>query len=374
MYLIVGCGLSGATIAERIATVLNKKVTIIDKRDHIGGNCYDYIEKESGLLICKYGAHIYRSNKKDIWDYINKFSNWIRWEHKVLSFVDNRFVSIPVNITTVNELCGENLQTTEEMNEWLRKNQIKYDKIKNSEQMAKSRMGEKLYDKLIKNYTYKQWEKYPEELDASVLANIPIRNNFDTRYFDHKYQALPEKGYTYFINNMLSNDNIDIKLGISYDKFKEKNDMSKYSHIIFTGPIDEYFKDKGMEKLEYRSIDFGMYIYKNTNYFQPNSVVNYPECNVPYTRIVEYKHFLNQKSDHTIIVTEVSKDDGDPYYPVPTDRNKSLYDKYKKLAEEEEKNNIFFVGRLANYKYFNMDQAIENALNFFENKLNIRNR
>ena len=374
MYLIVGCGLSGATIAERISKVLNKKVTIIDKRDHIGGNCYDYIEKESGLLICKYGAHIYRSNKKDIWEYINKFSNWIRWEHKVLSFVDNRFVSIPVNITTVNELCGENLQTTEEMNEWLEKNQIKYDKIKNSEQMAKSRMGEKLYDKLIKNYTYKQWEKYPEELDASVLANIPIRNNFDTRYFDHKYQALPEKGYTYFINNMLSSDNIDIKLGISYDEFKEKNDMSKYSHIIFTGPIDEYFKDKGMEKLEYRSIDFGMYIYKNTNYFQPNSVVNYPECNVPYTRIVEYKHFLNQKSEHTIIVTEVSKDDGDPYYPVPTDRNKSLYDKYKKLAEEEEKNNIFFVGRLANYKYFNMDQAIENALNFFENKLNIRNR
>ena len=211
MYLIVGCGLSGATIAERIATVLNKKVTIIDKRDHIRGNCYDYIEKESGLLICKYGAHIYRSNKKDIWDYINKFSNWIRWEHKVVSFVDNRFVSIPINITTVNELCGENLQTTEEMNEWLRKNQIKYDKIKNSEQIAKSRMGEKLYDKLIKNYTYKQWEKYPEELDASVLANIPIRNNFDTRYFDHKYQALPEKGYTYFINNMLSSDNINIK-------------------------------------------------------------------------------------------------------------------------------------------------------------------
>lgn len=373
MYLIVGCGLSGATIAERIATVLNKKVTIIDKRDHIGGNCYDYIEKESGLLICKYGAHIYRSNKKDIWDYINKFSNWIRWEHKVVSFVDNRFVSIPINITTVNELCGENLQTTEEMNEWLRKNQIKYDKIKNSEQIAKSRMGEKLYDKLIKNYTYKQWEKYPEELDASVLANIPIRNNFDTRYFDHKYQALPEKGYTYFINNMLSSDNINIKLGISYDEFKEKNDMSEYSHIIFTGPIDEYFKDKGMEKLEYRSIDFGMYIYKNTNYFQPNSVVNYPECNVPYTRIVEYKHFLNQKSDHTIIVTEVSKDYGDPYYPVPTDRNKSLYDNYKQLAEEEEKNNIYFVGRLANYKYFNMDQAIENALNFFENKLNIIN-
>ena len=161
MYLIIGCGLSGATIAERIANVLNKKVTIIDKRTHIGGNCYDYIEKESGLLVCKYGAHIYRSNKKDIWDYINKFSKWLRWEHKVVSLIDNRFVSIPVNITTVNELCGENLQSTEEMNEWLEKNQIKYDKIENSEQMAKSRIGKELYEKLIKNYTYKQWNKYP---------------------------------------------------------------------------------------------------------------------------------------------------------------------------------------------------------------------
>ncbi len=371
MYLVVGCGLSGATIAERIATILNEKVIIIDKRSHIGGNCYDYVEKETGILICKYGAHIYRSNKKHIWDYINKFSKWVRWEHKVLSMVDNKFVSVPVNITTVNELCNQSIQTTDEMNEWLKKNQIKYDNITNSKEIAESRVGKELYEKMFKNYTYKQWAKYPEELKPSVLANIPIRNNFDTRYFDHKYQALPEKGYTKFIKNMLCNDKIEIKLGIDYDKFKEENDMSKYSHIIFTGPIDEYFKDKGLEKLEYRSIDFGMYIYRNMNYYQPNSVVNYPELNVPYTRIVEYKHFLNQQSKDTIIVTEISKDDGDPYYPVPTDRNIMLYNKYKKLAEQEEKKNIFFVGRLANYKYFNMDAAIENALNFFENKLNV---
>ena len=173
------------------------------------------------------------------------------------------------------------------------------------------------------------------------------------------------------IINDLDSDIVNLyeSIRIDYDEFKQQNDISKYSHIIFTGPIDDYFKDKGLEKLEYRSIDFGMYIYKDTNYFQPNSVVNYPETNVPYTRIVEYKHFLNQKSKHTIIVTEISKDDGDPYYPVQNDRNKTLYNKYKKLAEEEEKNNIFFVGRLANYKYFNMDQAIENALNFFNTKL-----
>ena len=160
-----------------------KKVIIIDKRKHIGGNCYDYIERNTNIRINKYGAHLFHTNNKEVWDYVNKFSEWVRWEHKVLSKVDDKFVSIPVNITTVNELCGENLQTTEEMDEWLKKNQIKYDKIENSEQMAKSRIGEELYNKLVKNYTFKQWNKYPEELDPSVLARIPIRNNFDTRYF-----------------------------------------------------------------------------------------------------------------------------------------------------------------------------------------------
>ena len=167
---------------------------IIDKRNHIGGNCYDYIDKDTGILVCKYGAHIYRSNDAFVWNYINRFSEWVRWEHKVLSYVDNKFVSVPVNITTVNELCGESIQTSDEMDKWLEKTQVKYDTITNSEEMCKSRVGNVLYDKMFKNYTYKQWNKYPEELNASVLRNIPIRNNFDCRYFDHKYQALPKKG------------------------------------------------------------------------------------------------------------------------------------------------------------------------------------
>ena len=362
--------LTGATIAERIANILNKQVVIIDKRDHIGGNCYDYIDNETGILVCKYGAHIYRSNNVLIWEYINKFSNWIRWEHKVLSFVDNKFVSVPVNITTINELCDEMIQTSEDLNQWLANNQIKYDVIENSEQMCKSRVGNILYEKLFKNYTYKQWNKYPEELDASVLKNIPIRKSFDTRYFDHKYQALPEKGYTEFIKNMLTNTNIDIKLNMTYDKFKNINDISKFEGIIFTGPIDDYFKDRGLEKLEYRSLIFDIQRYKNMNYYQPNSVINYPELNVPFTRIVEYKHFLNQQSCDTIIVSETSSDIGDPYYPVPNKRNLDLYNNYKLLAEKEETNNIYFVGRLANYKYFNMDQAIENALQFFNYNIN----
>jgi len=373
MYLIVGCGLSGATIAERIANCLNEKVVIIDKRKHIGGNCYDYVERNTNIRINKYGAHLFHTNNKEVWDYVNKFSEWVRWEHKVLSKVDDKFVSIPVNITTVNELCGENLQTTEEMNEWLKKNQIKYDKIEDSEQMAKSRIGEELYNKLVKNYTYKQWNKYPNELDASVLARIPVRNNFDTRYFSDKYQALPKNGYTSFIKNMIKHDNIISLINTSYEDLKKNypNYMKEIKYTIFTGPIDEYFKDSGLEKLEYRSIDFNKYIYKNTNFFQPNSVVNYPNSE-DFTRIVEYKHFLNQNSPHTIIVTEKTKDNGEPYYPIPNKKNLELYEKYKKLAEKEEKNNVYFLGRLANYKYFNMDAAIENALYFFNKKLSLQ--
>lgn len=363
-YLIVGCGLSGAVIAERIANKLKNKVTIIEKREHIGGNCYDYIEDKTGILINKYGAHLFHTNNEYVWKYVNKFDKWVRWEHKVLTFTDDKFVPMPVNITTINELCEENLQDENDVNKWLAKNQIKYDSINNSEEMAKSRIGIKLYDKLIKDYTFKQWNKYPVELDKSVLERIPIRPNFDPRYFSDKYQALPHKGYTHFFEKMLNNKNIEIKLNTDYFEHIKNNN---YDIIIFTGPIDTYFTN--LEKLEYRSIDFNIQIIENTNYFQPNSVVNYPSKDIEYTRIVEYKHFLNQKSNDTIIVSEKTNDVGEPYYPVPNKKNLELYEKYKILAKEEEKNNVFFLGRLANYKYFNMDEAILNSLTFFNDIL-----
>lgn len=370
MYLIVGCGLTGVTIAERISTVLNKKVIIIDKRNHIGGNCYDYVDEDTGILMCKYGAHIFRTNNEKILKYINKFSEWVRWEHCVLSYVEDKYVPIPVNITTVNLLCNENIQNNEEMDIWLKKNQCKYDKITNSEEMCKSRVGETLYSKMFSNYTYKQWNKYPNELNSSVLENIPVRNSFDTRYFDHKYQFLPKYGYTNFIKNMLDNSNITVKLNCDYESFKSENDIDQFEGIIFTGPIDEYFNDSNLDKLEYRSLNFEIKKFKKMRYYQPCSVVNYPELNLPFTRSVEYKHFLNQKTEDTVVVFETSTDSGDPYYPVPNKRNINLYNEYVKLAEDEEKNhNVYFVGRLANYKYFNMDQAITNALDFFETKI-----
>ena len=363
--LIVGCGISGIVIAEQIANKLNKKVTIIEKRNHIGGNCYDYINNDTGILMNKYGAHLFHTNNEEVWNYINKFDKWIRWEHKVLSFVDNKFVSVPVNITTINELCNENLKDENDINIWLKNNQIKYEQINNSEEMAKSRIGNELYEKLVKDYTFKQWNKYPNELDKSVLERIPIRNNFDTRYFTDKYQALPHKGYTNFFNNILNNKNIEVLLNTDYFDYIENNKNNDI--IIFTGPIDSYFNN--LEKLEYRSIDFNIEIKKNMNYYQPNSVINYPSLDVPYTRIVEYKHFLNQQSNDTVIVTETTNDIGEPYYPVPNKKNLELYQQYKILAENEENKNVFFIGRLANYKYFNMDEAIINSINFFNNKL-----
>ena len=357
--LIVGCGLSGVVIAERIANVLGLKVTIIEKRDHIGGNCYDYVDNETGILMNKYGAHLFHTNNELVWNYVNSFDTWTRWEHKVLSLVEDKFIPIPVNITTINQLCSEHLQNESDVQEWLKANQVSYDTINNSEEMAKSRIGNILYDKLIKDYTFKQWNKYPNELDKSVLERIPIRANFDTRYFNDKYQALPHKGYTHFFQKILDHPNIEVLLNTDYFDYIKNN---TFDMTIFTGPIDSYFSDLELDKLEYRSIDFNIEVKQNMNYYQPNSVVNYPSPDVPFTRIVEYKHFLNQKSKDTVIVTETTNDVGEPFYPVPNKKNLELYEKYKNLAKEEEVKNIFFVGRLANYKYFNMDDAILNSI------------
>ena len=364
--IVVGAGLSGFVLAERICSNFNKKILIIEKRDHIGGNCYDYLDDKTGILMNKYGAHLFHTNYEDVYEYINKFCNWKRWEHQVLGLVDDKYVSIPVNITTVNTICNESITNQNEMNVWLSKNQIKYENITNGEMMAKSRVGETLYNKIFKDYTYKQWKKYPDELAPEVLARIPVRNNFDTRYFSDKYQVLPEKGYTYFFQQILKqNKNIDVALNTDFFKIKHLLNDKK---IIYTGPIDLYFSETGLPKLEYRSINFEIKHLMDTPYYQPNSVINYPQLNEKYTRCVEYKHFLNQKSDHTVIVKETTTDNGDPYYPVLNDKNKKLYDKYQNLANDNK--NIHFIGRLASYKYFNMDQAIKNALDYFDEHKN----
>jgi len=359
--LAVGAGISGATLAERYASS-GKKVLVVEKRDHIGGNCYDY-KDENGILISKYGAHLFHTNDEKVWQYVNRFSEWYPWEHKVLAKVDDLLVPIPVNIDTVNQIFDLNIQDEEEMKEWLELNRIPFESPKDGREAVLNKVGKILYEKMFKHYTKKQWDKFPEELNASVLNRIPVRTNRDDRYFSDKYQALPKKGYTKIFEKMLDHPNINVMLNTDY--FDIRDSLPQFERIFYTGPIDQFFDFKHSIKhpLEYRSIRFEMETL-DQEYFQSNSVINYPGPEVDFTRIIEYKHFGNQVSDKTTIVREYSTDDGEPYYPVLNKRNLEIYKRYQKEAENHP--DIHFVGRLANYKYFNMDEAFKNALDLFE--------
>jgi len=368
----VGAGISGSVMAERYSKVYGKKTLVMDIRKHIAGNCYDWRDPFTGIMMNLYGAHLWHTNSERVWRYISlfkKYAGWRRWDHTVVGWIGDRLLPIPVNIDTVNGLFDETIKTEPEMDAWLKTVQVPCDgECKNAEEMAMSRVGKDLYEKIFKTYTVKQWSKTPAQLDALVTARIPVRNNRDARYFGDKYQVLPSKGYTQWFVGMLDDPNIDILLGPGANYFDIKDQLKdRCGKLIFTGPIDKYFKDSGLEKLEYRSINFEADILPNEGYFQTSSVVNYPGGDVDFTRIVEYKHYFHQKSPYTVIVKEYSTDIGDPYYPVPNPRNHALYKKYQALAEKEEKeNNVIFVGRLASYKYFNMDKAIENTLNIFD--------
>lgn len=360
--IIVGTGLSGAVMAERFAEK-NKHVLIIDKRPHIGGNCYDFIDKETGILCNKYGPHFFHTNNEEVWNYVQKFSEWVPYEHRVLAKVDDKLVPVPVNITTVNRLFNKEIKTKEEMDAWLQVNQIPNANITNGKEMALSLVGTELYEKLYKNYTFKQWGLYPEDLKPEITARIPVRNSFDDRYFTDKFQALPKRGYTEFIKNILKNPLITVLLNTDFANIK--HNIEPNTTVIYTGPIDNYFT--GFPKLEYRSLNIVFERYKNTPQFQETAQINYPNLDEKFTRIIEFKHCLNQQSDHTIISKEYSTDQGEPYYPILNEKNLTLFNNYKILAINETKEkNVHYLGRLANYKYFNMDQAIHNSLAYFE--------
>ncbi|MBF8249855.1 MAG: glf [Candidatus Levybacteria bacterium] len=358
--VVIGSGISGATIAERYARVLNKKVLVIEKRDHVGGNCYDFYD-DAGILVSKYGAHLFHTNDKNVWKYLQMFSAWKPYAHTVLSSVDGILVPVPVNITTVNLLFNLHVQTEEEMRQWLKTQIVKIDHPANSEELALSRVGKTLYEKLFKNYTIKQWNTNPKNLDESVIGRIPVRTNFDTRYFSDKYQAMPKLGYTELFKKMLSHPNITIQLNTDY--FKIKDSLKGFEKLFFTGPIDLYFQKKSTKKLGYRSLRFEFETF-DFPYYQTNSVINYPNDR-EYTRILEFKHMYQQKHPKTTIAKEYPTWDGEPYYPVLSKENLALYEFYKRQADLETKKGVYFVGRLANYKYFNMDRAFSNALNLF---------
>ena len=355
-YLIVGAGFAGSVLAERLARVCQKKVLIVDRRNHIAGNAYDCYN-DAGVLIHKYGPHIFHTNSRDIFDYLSQFTLWRAYEHRVLASVDGRLVPMPINLDTINQLYGLNL-TSFQVEEFFEKMAEKRDPIRTSEDVVVSKVGRELYEKFFRNYTRKQWGLDPSELDAQVTARVPTRTNRDDRYFTDSYQSMPLHGFTRMFENMLDHPNIKVMLNTDYRDVKE---FIPFKEMIYTGPIDEYF-DCRFGKLPYRSLQFKHETHDRPKY-QSAAVVNYPN-DYAYTRITEFKYLTGQEHHKTSLVYEFPQAEGDPYYPIPRAENSTLYKQYQQLAEETA--GVHFVGRLASYRYYNMDQVVGAALTLFK--------
>ena len=352
-YLIVGAGFAGSVIAEQMARNFNKRVLLIDKRNHIGGNAYDHYN-EHGVLVHRYGPHIFHTNSRDVFEYLSRFTQWRPYEHRVLAQVDSKLVPIPINLDTVNKLNDLNL-SSDELEGFFASMAEKRDPVRTSEDVVVSRVGRELYEKMFRGYTRKQWSLDPSELDASVTARIPVRTNRDDRYFTDTYQSMPLHGYTRMFENMLDHPNIHIMVNVDY---REVRDRVPFKEIVFTGPVDEYFGFR-YGKLPYRSLEF-KHETLDREVFQQAPVVNYPSESVPYTRITEFKYLTGQQHQKTSVVYEFPRAEGDPYYPVPRPENAALYKRYQELADATQ--GVHFVGRLATYKYYNMDQIVAQAL------------
>lgn len=355
-YLIVGAGFAGSVLAERLASAGDQKVLLVEQRDHIGGNAYDYFNKD-GILIHKYGPHIFHTNSKKVFDYLGKFTPWRPYEHRVLGSVDGQLVPIPINLTTINKLYGLNLSCSE-VEAFFESKAEKIDRVKTSEDVVVSKVGRELYEKFFKHYTRKQWDLDPSELDASVTARVPTRTNKDDRYFTDTYQAMPLYGYTRMFQKMLSHPNIKIMLNTDY---KEIIDVIPYKNLIYTGPIDSFF-NYCYGRLPYRSLEFKFETH-DTETFQATGTINFPNEHA-YTRITEFKYLTGQKHAKTSIVYEYPQAEGDPYYPIPRPENTEIYKKYQQLANAM--TNTYFTGRLATYKYYNMDQVVAQSLSLFD--------
>src|SRR5262245_45424366 len=355
-YLIVGAGYAGSVLAERLAAGAGRKVLIVDKRFHIGGNAYDHYN-DAGLLVHKYGPHIFHTNSREVFEYLSRFTEWRPYEHRVRASVDGQTLPIPINLDTVNKLYGLSL-TSFQLEEFFASVAEKREQIRTSEDVIVSKVGRDLYEKFFRNYTRKQWGLDPSELDAQVTARVPVRTNRDDRYFTDTYQAMPKRGYTRMFENMLDHSNIRIMLNTDY---REIERMIPFREMIYTGPVDEYF-DFRFGKLPYRSLEFKHETH-DQQVWQSAPVVNYPNEH-PYTRITEFKYLTGQEHPKTSIVYEFPRAEGAPYYPVPRPENTELYKKYQALADATP--GVHFAGRLATYKYYNQDQVVAQALTLYK--------
>ena len=354
-YLIVGAGFGGSVLAERLASQADKKVLVVDKRPHIGGNAFDYYN-EAGILIHKYGPHIFHTNSREVFEHLSMFTEWRQYEHRVLASVDGRLVPMPINLDTINQLYGMDL-TSKDVDGFFAEMAEPVEHCVTSEDVVVSKVGRELYEKFFRNYTRKQWGLDPSELDASVTSRVPTRTNRDDRYFTDHYQAMPMHGYTRMFENMLDHPNIKVMVNTDY---REIDGLIPYEKMIYSGPVDEFFNLR-YGKLPYRSLHF-KFETRDEEVAQQAAVINYPNEHL-YTRVTEFKYLTGQVHNKTTLVYEYPQAEGDPYYPVPRPENAELYKRYKALADATE--NVHFVGRLATYKYYNMDQVTAQALQIF---------
>jgi len=354
--LVVGAGFSGATVAERFAEGHNKKVLVLEQRDHIGGNAYDCPDQQ-GVFTHKYGPHIFHTNGTRIWEYLSRFTQWRPYEHHVLAQVAGRLVPVPFNLNSLHALFPASEADRMErllIEHYAEGARVPILKLRDSANEQLRELADYVYRNIFLGYTVKQWNLKPEELSPSVTARVPVVVSRDDRYFQDTYQAMPLDGYTALFQRMLDHPNIEVQTGADFFELKEK---IRAEHVFFTGPIDAYFEYR-YGKLPYRSLKF-----KHSNLaqqrYQSVGTVNYPN-DYDYTRITEFKHISGQRHPHTAIVHEYPSSEGDPYYPVPCSENEQLYKRYRELAERE--TGITFIGRLANYRYYNMDQVVAAAL------------
>ncbi|MEP9380361.1 UDP-galactopyranose mutase [Aquabacter sp. CN5-332] len=352
-WLIVGAGFAGSVLAERLAVERGDRVLVIDRRPHIGGNAYDYYN-DAGLLVHKYGPHIFHTNSAEIFRYLSRFTEWREYSHRVLAEVDGQRVPVPINRTTINLLYGCDLKTDAEAEDWLALRAEARPSIQTSEDVVISKIGRELYEKIFRGYTRKQWGLDPSELDKSVTARVPTRVNTDDRYFTDTYQVMPKNGYTCLFGRMLDHPNITVMLDTDY---ADISSIVEYDRIIYTGQIDEYF-GSCFGPLPYRSLQFE-HVTRACEWYQPVGVVNFPQTE-DYTRVTEYKHLTGQEHPMTALTFEYPSASGDPYYPVPRAENQARYQLYEELARNTP--NVWFVGRLATYRYYNMDQVVGQAL------------
>jgi UDP-galactopyranose mutase len=350
--LVVGAGFAGAVVAERMAAA-GKSVVVLDKRDHIAGNAFD--ERDAhGVLVHKYGPHIFHTNSTAVADYLSRFTAWRPYEHRVLAKVGDGLYPIPINQDTINRLYNLNLNEAG-VAQFLERVREPREKLLTSEDVVLSTVGRDLCDKFFRGYTRKQWGLDLSELSSIVAARIPVRTNRDDRYFTDTFQNMPRDGYTAMFRNMLDHPLIRLELGVD---FKTVRNKYQAECLVYTGSIDEYF-DHCYGRLPYRSLRFEHEHHAEVNFYQPEAVINYPNGEL-FTRVTEFKRLTGQAHSGTSIVREYSQSDGEPYYPIPRAENQEAYKRYEELARSER--NVFFVGRLAQYRYYNMDQVVASAL------------